>query len=333
MKISFTKKVCFLALAAVAALSSCKKSPYPGYDMAENGLYYKFYTQDEKGVKPQEGDMVRIIMSWKNSKDSVLFNSQKGNPSGTNYIEFPLQKSTFKGSFEDALYMMSVGDSASFIINADSVYLSTFKAKELPPYIQKGSMLTFEAKLVKITSKSEVEAERNKKMEEQKRVMEERRNAEPAELAKYLADNKVTIKPTASGLYYIETSKGKGAKPTKGCNVKVNYTGRFLDGKVFDTSDPAVAKQAGLFDEKRPYGPIEIPIGVGQVIPGWDEGIMLMSPGAKGQLIIPSAIGYGQGGGQMPPFSPLVFDVELVSFTAADKAPANPQMPQGQGQH
>lgn len=325
MKISFSKKIAVIAMGAVLAISACKNSPYPGYDMAENGLYYKFYKQDEKGVKPQEGDVVRIVMSWKNSKDSVLFDSKKANPIGVNYIEFPIQKSTFKGSFEDALYMMSVGDSASFIISADSVYLSTFKAKELPNYIEKGSMLTFEAKLDKITSKSEVEAERNKKMEEQKKLMEERKNAEPQELAKYLADNKITAKPTASGLIYVEKVKGKGAKPTKGCKVKVNYTGRFLDGKVFDTSVEAIAKQAGVFDERRPYEPIEIPIGVGQVIPGWDEGIMLMSPGAKGQLIIPSAIGYGQGGGQMPPFSPLIFDVELVSFSAADPASAAPQ--------
>ena len=151
------------------------------------------------------------------------------------------------------------------------------------------------------------------------------------EIAKYLADNKITTKPTVSGLYYIEKTKGKGAKPTKGCKVKVNYTGRFVDGKVFDTSDEAAAKQAGVFDEKRPYEPIEITIGVGQVIPGWDEGILLMSPGAKGQFIIPSAIGYGQGGGQMPPFSPLIFDVELVSFTAAEPSTPTAAAPNPKG--
>ncbi|MGZ4055750.1 MAG: FKBP-type peptidyl-prolyl cis-trans isomerase [Bacteroidia bacterium] len=323
MKISFTKKTCLLAMGAILAISACKNSPYPGYEMSENGLYSKFYTHDEKGVKPKEGDVVRIIMSWKNSKDSVLFDSKKANPNGTNYIEFPLQKSTFKGSFEDALYSMSVGDSASFIISADSVYLKTFQAKQLPPYITKGTMLTFETKLLKVTAKAEVEAERNKKMEEQKKMMEERKNAEPQELAKYLADNKITTKPTASGLYYIEKVKGKGAKPAKGNTVKVNYTGRFLNGKVFDTSDEATAKEAGLYNAQRPYGPIELPIGVGKVIPGWDEGIMLMSTGAKGQLIIPSALGYGQGGGEMPPFSPLVFDVELVSFSATPPAPEN----------
>ena len=91
-----------------------------------------------------------------------------------------------------------------------------------------------------------------------------------------------------------------------------------LDGSVFDTSNEAVAKQAGVFDERRPYEPIEFALGQGQVIPGWDEGISLMSAGSKGKLIIPSIIGYGeQGAGPIPPYSPLVFDVELVSFTPA----------------
>lgn len=318
MKNKLSNKIVFAAISAAFVITSCNNSPYPDYELNENGVYSKFYKQNEEGVKPQEGDLVRLVMSYKNSKDSSLFDSQKGNPNGTNFIEFPLGKSSFKGSFEDALMMMTVGDSASFIISADSVYLKTFMAKELPPYIEKGSMLTFEAKLEKVTAKEEVEKERNRKMEEQKVMMELRKNEEPKALAKYLEDNKIAAKPTASGLYYIEKTKGKGGKPTKGSIVKVNYTGRLLDGKIFDTSDEAIAKQEGVYNEGRPYQPIEFPIGQGQVIPGWDEGISLMSPGSKGQLIIPSSIGYGaQSGGPIPPFSTLVFDVELISFTSA----------------
>src|ERR1019366_8034614 len=284
MKKQFSKKLAFTAISAILVITACNKSPYPGYELTDNGVYSKFYKQNKEGVKPKDGDVVKLVMSYKNSKDAVLFDSQKMNPNGTIFIEFPLGKSTFKGSFEDALMMMSVGDSASFKINADSVYLKTFMAKELPPYIEKGSMLTFEAKLVKISGKEEVAMERNKKMEEQKVMMELRKNEEPKALAKYLEDNKITVKPTSSGLYYIEKTKGKGEHPTKGCVVKVNYTGRLLDGKIFDTSDEATAKQEGLFDERRPYQPIEFPLGQGQVIPGWDEGISLMSPGAKGKL-------------------------------------------------
>ena len=316
MKKQFFTKVAFIAMGAVLTITACHKSPYPGYEKSENGLFSKFYKMDKNGVKAKEGDVVKLTLSYKNSKDSVLFDSKVKNPNGTNFIEFPLSKSTFKGSFEDALSMMSLGDSASFIINADSVYLKTFRAKDLPPYIKKGSMLTFEVTLVKITPKEEVEKERTKKMEEQKVMMELRKTAEPKAFAKYLEDNKITVKPTASGLYYVEKTKGKGSKAAKGLKVKVNYTGRLLDGTVFDTSDEAVAKESKIYDQRRTYAPIEFVLGQGQVIPGWDEGLCLMSAGSKGQLIIPSSIGYGaQGAGPIPPYSPLVFDVELVSFT------------------
>ena len=126
MKITFAKSMVAIAMGVVLTFASCSNSPYPDYDSTENGLYYQFFKQDENAVKPQEGDIVRLVMSYKNSVDSVLFDSRVGNPSGTNYIEFPLQKSTFKGSFEEALAMMGLGDSASFIISADSVYLTTF---------------------------------------------------------------------------------------------------------------------------------------------------------------------------------------------------------------
>ena len=322
MKISFTKAMIATAAAVVVTFSACKNSPYPGYDSNENGLYYQFYTQNENAVKPQEGDVVRLVMSYKNSKDSVLFDSKVGNPSGSNFIEFPVQKSSFKGSFEEALSMMGVGDSAAFKISADSVYLTTFKAPSLPPYIEKGSMLTFEVKLEKVTTKAEAQAEQNKKMEEQKVMMEMRKNEESKIFAKYIEDNKVTVAPTASGLYYIESKKGNGKKPAAGNIVKVNYVGKLLDGTIFDTSDEAVAKAANIFQEGRKYEPLEFPVGQGQVIPGWDEGILLMSTGSKGKLLIPSAIAYGaQGGGPIPPYSPLVFEVELVSFS---NAPANP---------
>ncbi len=322
MKISFTKAMIATAAVVVVTFSACKNSPYPGYDSTETGLHYQFFTQNESAVKPVEGDVVRLVMSYKNSKDSVLFDSKVGNPSGANFIEFPIQKSTFKGSFEEALSMMGVGDSASFIISADSVYLTTFKAPTLPPYIEKGSMLTFNVKLEKVTTKAEAQAEQTKKMEEQKVMMEMRKNEESKIFAKYLEDNKITAKPTASGLYYVESKKGNGKKPAAGNIVKVNYTGRLLDGTIFDTSDEATAKTAGTYDANRPYEPLEFPVGQGQVIPGWDEGILLMSTGSKGQLIIPSTIAYGaQGGGPIPPYSPLVFDVELVSFSTA---PANP---------
>lgn len=106
---------------------------------------------------------------------------------------------------------------------------------------------------------------------------------------------------TASGLMYVVTEEGKGASPTRGATVSVHYTGKLLNGQVFDSS-----VQRGE--------PIQFPVGAGRVIPGWDEGIMMMKEGGKRTLVIPPNLGYGArgAGGVIPPNAWLVFEVELV---------------------
>lgn len=324
MNVSISTKIIAGIACAITLFSSCENSPYPGYEVSESGLYSKFYTHDEAGVSPKEGDIVRVAMQYyitRAGKDSLLFDTKdpKYNQSGTNYVEFPLSKSTFKGSFEDALASMAVGDSASFKISADSVYLKTFQvpANEMPAYIEKGSIMTFEAKLLKITSKEEAAAEQEKKMQERNAQMALLKDEEMTKLAQYIADNKITTKPTESGLYYIELKKGKGATLKNGDATTINYTGMFVDGTVFDTSIEAVAKQANMYDERRPYGPY--PCTVGQLVPGFNEALLKMSEGTKAKLIIPSSIGYGDGGGRFTPFATLIFEVEVGAITTPAK--------------
>jgi len=101
-------------------------------------------------------------------------------------------------------------------------------------------------------------------------------------------------------LIYVEEVEGTGAPAVAGKNVKVHYTGYLLNGKKFDSS----------VDRGQPF---EFTLGQGQVIPGWDEGIALMKEGGKAKLIIPSRLGYGaRGQGSIPPYAPLVFEVELI---------------------
>lgn len=109
---------------------------------------------------------------------------------------------------------------------------------------------------------------------------------------------------TESGLYYRIDVNGVGETPQKGATVSVHYKGELLDGTVFDSS------------YKR-NSPIEFSLGVGQVIPGWDEGIALLNKGAKATLIIPSDLAYGAvgAGGVIPPNATLKFTVELVDFS------------------
>ncbi len=301
------------AAAAILAMTACKNSPYPGYEMTEQGLYAKLYNNSEGGVKPKEGDLVRVVLVVKNDKDSILTDSKDPRNSKLGYFEFPVMKSEFKGSFEDGLSLLAVGDSASFLISVDSMYKG--KEKQMPPFFKKGTMLKYDVKLEKITDKAELEKMQRERAEEQNASNELRKNEEPKALAKYLEDNKITAKPTASGLYYIETKKGSGPKAKQGDVVKVNYSGRLIDGRVFDTNIPEIAKSSGIYDERRPYQPADLAFG--EIIKGMEEGLTMMNAGSKGTMIIPSSIGYGdRNGGPIPAYSTLIFDVEVISISA-----------------
>jgi peptidyl-prolyl cis-trans isomerase A (cyclophilin A) len=132
---------------------------------------------------------------------------------------------------------------------------------------------------------------------------EERKNAAIAAAEKALESLTDGMQKTDSGLYYTITKEGTGAHPPKGVKVSVHYRGTLVDGTVFDSS----------YQRNQP---IEFAVGVGQVIPGWDEGILLLKKGAGARFVIPSHLGYGaQGaGGVIPPDATLIFEVELVSF-------------------
>lgn len=106
---------------------------------------------------------------------------------------------------------------------------------------------------------------------------------------------------TDSGLRYKMIQKGNGKKAENGKTVSVHYSGQLEDGKVFDSS----------YSRKKP---IEFPLGKGNVIEGWDEGIALLQVGDKARFVIPSHLGYGSrgAGGVIPPNATLIFDVELM---------------------
>jgi peptidyl-prolyl cis-trans isomerase A (cyclophilin A) len=142
-----------------------------------------------------------------------------------------------------------------------------------------------------------VEAFRSFEGSREQRLKEEKEAA-----AKALDELAAGFEKTASGLRYQFIQRGDGPTPTKGQTVSVHYKGQLVDGTVFDSS------------YKRNQ-PIDFAVGVGQVIPGWDEGILLLSVGDKARFVIPSELAYGSrgAGGVIPPNAVLIFDVELVA--------------------
>ena len=141
-----------------------------------------------------------------------------------------------------------------------------------------------------------VEAFRTFEGSRAKRLAEAKAKAE-AEMEKLAAG----FSKTDSGLRYQVLQEGTGDKAEKGKTVSVHYKGQLSDGTVFDSS------------YKRNQ-PIDFALGVGQVIPGWDEGIQLLKVGDKARFVIPSDLAYGSAGagGVIPPDATLIFDVELM---------------------
>ena len=151
-------------------------------------------------------------------------------------------------------------------------------------------------------AKAEIQAYFTEMEKKQRAAAEELGKANAAAGEAFLAENgkRVEVKTTPSGLQYEVLTEGDGPRPEANDQVEVHYTGKLIDGTVFDSS----------VDRGMPAT-----FGVTQVIPGWVEALQLMKAGSKWRLFIPSNLAYGSNGAPGSPIGPnatLIFDVELL---------------------
>lgn len=259
-----------------------------GFKKSDTGLKYLFY-KDVKGRVAAVEDIIKINFKMYTATDSLLRDTWSEGGAVVTQAQTP----PFKGSLEETFLMMSAGDSAAFLISADSMFEKSIKAP-MPEFIKKGSFFKFVIKMEALYTRAEYE-------ELAKKEAAEMIEKEDKEIQAYLAKNNLKGVKQPSGLYYVQTQPGTGVQAEAGKTVSVHYTGKLIDGTKFDSS----------VDRGSPF---DFGLGQGQVIKGWDEGIALMKVGEKGVLLIPSALGYGArgAGGAIPPNSILVFDVELL---------------------
>ena len=278
----------FLIGAITSSVVSCQNEAK--YESTENGVQYRFFVHNENAKKPLVGEIIDINMRYYTEDDSLLFDTREVTGIFRMQIKDPKQ---FAGTIDEGLVFMNEGDSAEFLVDASFFYLKSRKI-DVPSFIKSGSKLKFLIKINKILTVKEFEEERSIL-----RVNEE--SDEMTLLKDYLQKANITMNPSPTGLYYVEEKAGNGRKPKPGNPVVVNYVGKFIDGQIFDSS----------YDHSEPFKFI---FGTGQVISGLDEGLSNMTEGARATLIIPSIIGYGDKGKgeKIPPFSTLIFEVELV---------------------
>lgn len=309
------KNLMFLALAAIG-LASCNG----GFKKGTGGMLYDIHV-DKGAPRVKEGDFVSLQLIAKTDGDSVLMSTYEQGHS----ILTLLQKPQTNGDIFAGVKLLGEGDSATIKTNIDSI---TKKGMRRPPL--KGKYIVYEVKIDKVIPKGKMadtafNAAITTYLKAQADVL---KKAEPAKIKKYVDDNKLTGTTTPSGLFYTITKPGTGDKPAVGDSVAVNYVGRFVNGKLFETNLKDVAQKEKTFSPMQQYKPIHIAVGVRAVIPGWDEGLLLLNKGAKATFVVPSKLAYGEQGNQIiQPYTPLVFDVELVDIIHPDpnaKQPAPP---------
>ncbi|WP_115461491.1 peptidylprolyl isomerase [Winogradskyella aurantiaca] len=187
----------------------------------------------------------------------------------------------------------------SWLDGKHTVFGKVVEGQEVVDAVAQGDLMD-SVEIIRVGEAAEefnaVEAFRTFEGAREKRLAAEK-EARRAELDKLAAG----FEETTSGLRYQMIQNGDGQPAEKGKTVSVHYKGQLADGTVFDSS------------YKRNQ-PLQFQVGVGQVIPGWDEGIGLLKVGDKARFVIPSDLGYGAAGagGVIPPNATLVFDVELM---------------------
>lgn len=271
------------------------------------GIKYSI-TSSTPGTRIKLTDVITFNFTAKTFKDSLLQSSyETGHP-----VKIQVVPSRDIVDLMDIFLLLSEGDAVVAMIPTDSIFKDNEQSR--PPFLPKGSSLKYAIKIEKVQTLDEAITERDKANEVFKL-------AEKDSITKYISKNKLAVNTTATGLQYFITQASAKPKPVVGDTLLINYAGRTLDGKLFDTSIEAEAKKAGLIQPGRPYEPITVVVGAGEVILGWDEGFLLLNEGSKATFIIPSDLGYGpQGRGEaIKPYSPLVFDVELVKVNRVKK--------------
>ena len=312
----------YLLLGAAGALLSLPqpvRAQAPAFARLPTGTEYRLFRKDAAGryqpraLAPTDapyasraGQVLTVYMEFRTGRDSVLMNSRLMQPTPQPVL---LPARPAPGGLEEALGLLLPDDSAVFRFPADTVFAKTFQ-QPVPPFLRKaGNTLTVLASARELVTTEAMTARRQKEQAENARkgqlLAAAQMTKDVAQIQAYLKKNNATAKKTVGGTYYIIKRAGTGLPPKKGQTVRVLYRGTVLaTGQEFDSS------------AKHGNEPIAFPLGVGQVIPGWDQGIAMLNKGSKAVLLIPSPLAYGPrgAGADIPANAVLRFEVELVDF-------------------
>ena len=266
-----------------------------------NGLEFRF-VKDVPGNTPGPDDVIECNVVWRSGKgdgsgkDSLVIDSRTINGGGP--MVLPVYTAKYRGDIISGLMLMSAGDHAEFRVACDSLK-AAFPDKAMPDFMRSGDYFTYDVDVVAIKSKQQAGKEAQDNEAQQKKT-------DDKILTNYFTKHKIRATKTNSGLYYTIDKNMVGYKITPGQSVTVRYTGKLLNGKVFDSN---VGKET----------PLTTKVGADELIPAFYEGLLLLKKGMKATLYIPSGLAYGKQSpsGIVPANAVLVFEVEVTDVRDA----------------
>ncbi|OOG70440.1 FKBP-type peptidyl-prolyl cis-trans isomerase [Algoriphagus sp. A40] len=304
MKNSKSLLAILVLMFGASTMSSCQKTKTTEKDAIE-------YTYIEEGSeKAPNGHFVLYNLEITTATDSVIYTTIDQPFPGYLMANDTI---TPQNGMDEIFLTLRKGDSINFQSTAKVIFNNN-----QPPFLKEDDVVKVKLGAFDVKTDSAMQvfyqeammAEQAKSAERAKTLLVE----EAATIEAYVKEKGLNAQKTENGLYYIIEQEGTGEATTPGTTMHVNYAGYLIDGTLFDTSLAEIAKANNIFTEGRPYEPLPVNVGMGQVIPGWDEGLMLLKKGSKAKFIIPSPLAYGESGAGalIPANSILVFDVEVT---------------------
>ncbi|MDX9906066.1 MAG: FKBP-type peptidyl-prolyl cis-trans isomerase [Bacteroidales bacterium] len=302
MKLKNVFSLITLALTLAVFTTSCNIGSHPGFKKSKSGVYYKIHNDNNDTTSVREGMIVTMDLKY-GLKDSVMFDSKQS----PKPIILQVAKSEYAGDFNECITLLNQGDSATFILKAGPLFKTTFRQPELPEPLTDDSEIIFDVTIQKVQTQEQMEMETKlKNMELEKQ--------EVIKLQEYVQKNNITATPSGTGIYYIETEKGKGKSPAEETYLTAHYTVYLLGGEQ-------------LFSTRERGEPVDFKYKSQYENEGFHEVLGMMREGGKAKAIIPSAMAFGeQGAGNIvPPFSTLYYEIELIKVISKDEFNARQQ--------
>ena len=296
-------------LLAIVLFASCNQ-----YEKTPSGLAYKV-TKGTSKETLKNGQSIKLNIEYKlAAKDSILSSSYAHIP-----VYFVLDTAHLgKYNFTELLPTSSVGDKIEFRMSVDT--LKKLGMVEYNDIFKKGDFISGRVDILK-TFPGQPEMMKDYAVE-----MDAEKAREIKDLKTYADSKKLKTQSTQNGVLVEIQNPGTLPMADSGMQATILYRGAFVNGKIFDSN---------MVNSKLVGQPLNVTVGVGSVIRGWDEGLRLFGKGGKGRLLVPALLAYGPQGSApvIPPYANLVFDVEITDVTVPAPKPAQPMPGQpNQGQ-